>query len=247
MNAPDFQHFQHAFADYLRDPQGKGRPAAVPARRGVVYRELVFNNLAGFLDACFPVARQLLGEPRWRRLQRRFLRDWPLHTPWFREIPHEFVRYLNSDQRPPRLPRWLPELAHYEWIELAVDIMETAKTDFQPLDAQLLDRRLILNPTLQRLHYTWPVHRIGTEYRPRRPQPCVLAVYRDDQEQVRFSELNPLTDRLLALLADGLSARQAIPVLAAENSLALTEQLLAFARTLLDELVEQQIIAGVAP
>ena len=101
----DFQAFQAAFAARLRDPRAAPRPAGVPARRMRVYQEMLFNNICGFLDRCFPVARQLLGEPRWRRLQRRFYRDWPLHTPWFHEIPREFVGFLAAAERGPRLPR----------------------------------------------------------------------------------------------------------------------------------------------
>jgi hypothetical protein len=69
----------------------------------------------------------LLGEQRWRRLNRTFYRDWPLHTPWFREIPREFVRYLAEARHHASLcPAWLAELAHYEWAELAVDVMDCA-------------------------------------------------------------------------------------------------------------------------
>ena len=34
------------------------RPAGVPARRMEVYNELLFNNICGFLDACFPLCRR---------------------------------------------------------------------------------------------------------------------------------------------------------------------------------------------
>ena len=120
-----FQAFQHAFARHLRDPHHTPRPAGVPARRMAVYNELLFNNVCGFLDSCFPVSRRVLGEARWRRLGRSFYRDWPLHSPLYREIPREFVRYLQQTDGL-RLPAWLPELAHYEWAELAVDVMEVA-------------------------------------------------------------------------------------------------------------------------
>ena len=123
-----FQQFQRDFAAHLRDPRRSARPQGLPVRRAGVYRELVFNNLCGVVDKCFPVCRAVLGETRWRRLCRGFLRDGALHTPWFREIPQEFVRYLAASPVP-RLPRWLAELAHYEWAELAVDVMDTSSTE----------------------------------------------------------------------------------------------------------------------
>ena len=113
MNAPDFQDLQRAFGRHIRDPRLSPRPAGVPARRMAVYNELLFNNICGFLDSCFPVCRATLGEKRWRRLNRSYFRDWPSHTPWFREIPREFVRYLNEAEIKQALPAWFAELAHY--------------------------------------------------------------------------------------------------------------------------------------
>ena len=39
----------------------------------------------------------------------------------FREIPRHFVSYLQEGEIRQPLPAWLGELAHYEWVELAVD------------------------------------------------------------------------------------------------------------------------------
>ena len=107
MNTPAFQQFQRDFARRCRDPRA-ARPAGVPARRMAVYEELLFNNITGFLDACFPVCRQLVGEVTWRRLNRGFFRDWRSATPIFREIPQEFLTYLGGCTRP--LPAWFRDL-----------------------------------------------------------------------------------------------------------------------------------------
>lgn len=206
MTQAGFQDFQRAFADHLRDPRRAPMPAGLPARRVAVYRELLFNNLCGFLDTCFPVARATLGERRWRRLNRAFYRDWPLHTPWFREIPREFVRYLIEAK--PAGPPWLPELAHHEWVELALDVLETAIPEHDP-DGDLLARPVILNPARLNLAYRWPVHRIGPQYRPRKPVDTHLLAYRGDDDAVRFVEINAVTARLLALLSEAPTAGEA--------------------------------------
>ena len=191
-----FQAFQREFGRYLRDPHHVARPPGLPARRAGIYRDLVFNNLCGFVDTCFPVCRSLLGEPRWRRLCRTFQRDWPLPSPWFRDIPREFVRYLGAaDIRQP-LPRWLAELAHYEWAELAVDVSDAPIPPCDPA-GDLLEHPVVLNPALMNLAYAWPVQRIGPDYRLRQPQPTHLVVYRDAGDRVRFSEVTPVTGRLL--------------------------------------------------
>lgn len=243
MNA-DFQTFQRDLAAHLRAPRQASRPAGVPARRAGVYRELVFNNLCSFLDPCFPLCRELLGEKRWRRLCRSFLRDWPLHTPWFREIPGEFVRYLGEATSAQALPVWLADLAHYEWAELAVDVMETGKIPANPA-GDLMDEVIVLNPALLNLAYRWPVQHIGPDYRPRRMQATHLVVYRDAADTVRFSEISPLTARLLELLAaKACSGREALSRLAAEINHPQPAQLLAYGRELLAELCAQGILLG---
>lgn len=246
MQRAAFQDFQRAFAQHVRDPRRVPRPAGVPARRMAVYRELLFNNVSGFLDSCLPVCRSLLGEPRWRRLQRRFWRDEPLHSPLHREIPREFVRYLQQGGAA-GLPRWLPELAHYEWIELVVDIMDCELPLHRP-EGDLLQQIVVLNPAHMKLAYDWPVHRIGVDHRPRRPQATQLLVYRDAADTVQFMQLNPVTARLLALLAAApTSGEAACRQLAAELQYPDPEQLIAHGAALLEQLRAQGILLGTRP
>lgn len=239
-----FQQFQHEFAQHVRDPQRWPRPAGVPARRMAVYNELLFNTLCGFLDSSFPLCRQLLGETRWRRLNRAFYRDWPLQTPWFREISCEFVNYLAASQFKPPLPRWFAELAHYEWVELAVDIMDSAP----PLHdeaGELMMHPVVLNPAMMNLAYTWPVHRIGADFRPRKPEATYLLVHRDAHDVVHFSEINAVTARLLTLLSGTHTAGEtACRQIAAELPRISLEQTLAFGATVLDQLRTQGIVLG---
>lgn len=240
-----FQTFQRAFGRHLRDPQHTPRPAGVPVRRMAVYNELLFNNLCGFLNPCFPVCRALLGETRWRRLCRTFYRDWPAYTPWFREIPREFTRYLAGGNIAQRLPTWLAELAHYEWAELAVDIMDCPQPVCDPT-GDLMHAPIMLNPALMNLAYTWPVHRIGPDFRPRKAVATHLVVYRDADDQVQFSEINPVTAQLLSRLAaqpqTGTAACLAIAEALHHPS---PERLLAHGAVLLDDLRRQGIVLGV--
>lgn len=239
-----FQKFQRDMAAHLRQPHHTPRPAGVPARPLALYAELVFNNLSGLLEPCFPVCRQMLGDARWQRLCRTFLRDWPLHTPWFREIPRAFSRYLASAAIAQPLPAWLAELAHYEWAELAVDVMDVVVPEYQPA-GDLLNDPIQLNPALMNLSYSWPVHCISPQYRPRRRRPCHLLVYRSSEGSVRFSEISPSTARLIDLLsATPRSGSQALEILAAELAHPNPQGLRSHGATLLEELRELGIILG---
>ncbi len=215
---PDFQRYQAAFTAHIRDPQANPRPAGVEVRRMKIYNELLYNNVEGFLLACFPVLRKTLGTRRWTRMVRVFFATHRCHTPYFRQIPDEFLQFLQRGWRAPETyPAWLVPLAHYEWIELVLSVSNRTPDHAINPAGNLMDGVPVLNPVLANLRYDWPVHRIA----PRRkiaPAETFLLVYRDAGDAVRFDEINAFTARLLALLEDGTrSGRAALDTLAMES------------------------------
>ncbi|MEY2633441.1 MAG: hypothetical protein RIR00_2095 [Pseudomonadota bacterium] len=235
------------FGHYLRAPGQHRRPAALPAAASRLYSELLFNNFRSFSDACFPLCRGVLGEARWTRLLRRFFRDGGCRTPWFREVPLELVNFVASARGSLRLPAWLPELAHYEWAELAVDTMDVALPPACRTDS-LLDGVIVANPVLLNLSYAWPVPQIGPTWRPRRPQPCQVAVFRDAGDRVRFTLLNPFSARLLSqCCATAGSGRTHLLQLAGEMKLTTTTALLAAGEQELLRWQADGLILGVEP
>jgi hypothetical protein len=239
-----FQSFQQNLARHLRDPHHTARPAGLPARHVAVYNDMLFNNVCGFIDTCMPLSRKLLGEAAWRRLCRTFYRDWPLHTPWFRDIPREFVRYLQTGQPKQPLPRWLPDLAHYEWTELAVDVMDVTRPPANP-QGDLMQHTVVLNPARIDLHYDWAVHRIGEQHKPRKPIATHLVVYRDANDAVKFTEVNAATAHVLALLdTKPITGTQVMQQVAQQMQHPQPKQLVIFGATLLKQLQEQNIILG---
>ena len=220
-NAPEFQAYQLAFARHIRDPKAHARPAGIPARRMKIYNELLYNNLEGFLLACFPVLRALLSDRKWAKLVREFFAEHRCLTPFFRQIPDEFVHYVQSE-RGVRAgdPPFMTELVHYEWIELVLSV-SNKETERERIDPQgdLTCGRPALNPVLALLQYAYPVQRIGPEYKPRTPpaQLTYLLVFRDPDFKVRFIELNPVSARLVDLLQNSkLSTEKALKKIAKE-------------------------------
>jgi uncharacterized protein len=204
MSLPAFQAFQRDFGLYLRDPRRAPKPEGVPDRRAGVYRELLFNNVNGVIEICFPISRRILGEVRWQKLMETFFAEWRSQSPLFCELSREFLRWLNeSEKLPVSLPAFLLELAHYEWAELAVDIMQTQPLPAFESEGDLLQGRPLVAPAHLVLSYQWAVHRIGPDYKPRKPVATQLVVFRNQDERVQFASINPVTARLLALLASG--------------------------------------------
>ncbi len=96
--------------------------------------------------------------------------------------------------------------------------------------------------------YAWPVHRIGPDYRPRRPLATHLVIYRDAGDDVAFAEINPVTARLLALIVEGgRTGSDACRRIAGELGHADPDAVLAHGAGLLAELRGLGIILGVKP
>ena len=199
---PSFQQYQLAFTAHIRNPQLNKRPRGVEARRMQVYNELVYNNLEGFLLACFPVLRKVLGKRNWSKLVREFFATHRCHTPFFRQIPDEFVHYLKNE-RGERAddPAFLQDLAHYEWVELMLSVSnkEIDLTGIDP-DGDLLGGRPALNPLLSLQSYAYAVHRISPRFKPEKQEETHFAIFRNSADEVKFILLNPVSLRLLQLL-----------------------------------------------
>ena len=219
MALPEFQQFQYAFTAHIRDPKAHPRPPGIEARRMKIYNELLYNNTESFLLVCFPVLRQMLSKQKWARLVRAFFSTHRSHTPYFRQIPDEFLQFLQTEwQRPDNYPEYVVELAHYEWIELVLSVsnrsVEEAHID---VEGDLLGQRPVLNPVLANLSYRWPVHRIGPRLKVTTEDTWLL-VFRDAADQVQFMQSNAFTARLLTLLEQGnLTGRAALQVVATES------------------------------
>jgi len=217
---PDLHSAQQHWAAYLRNPTHAAPPPDVEPRRLQVYRDLVFNNIEGFLRNGFPVLHSLYARESWRELVRAFIRDHPCSSPYFLEISQEFLAFLMQHYQPlPADPPFLRELAHYEWVELALDVAEDSLPPPVSPPQPLLETSLQLSPLAWLLAYRFPVHRIGPDFQPQEPgEPVYLLVWRNRAQRVEFMVLNAATARLLELCRDqpGCRAGELIDALAGE-------------------------------
>lgn len=249
----ELHRLQRAFAAHIRDPEGAPAPAGLEDRRLGIYRELFFNNLRDLLGRSFPVTRKILGEEAWQRLVRDWLIQHRAQTPLFLELPREFLTYLAEERAAaPGDPPFLAELAHYEWVELAlaIDEHELLALDVDR-EGDLLTEVPVLSPLAWSLAYTWPVHRLSPDYQPATPpaEPTRLLVWRDRSDKVGFMEINLVTARLVELLAaaDGgapRTGRACMLQIAAELGQAESEAIVAAGVEVLQDLRARDIIVG---
>lgn len=247
---PTFQQKQHAFAAHIRDPDHTAPPAGIEDRRMAIYRELFFNNLEGLLRRSFPVMREILGADAWRGLVREFMVRHRAQTPWFLEVPGELVEFLATPRIQADEPPFLPELAHYEWVELALSVSSECDdlADIEA-DGDLLAGVPVKSVLAWPLSYRFPVHRISKQFQPAEPgaQPTCLVVYRKPDDELAFMELNPLTAALLERIAVNveLTGSELLRDLGSEINYADTAALLEHGRGAMAALHEAGILLGV--
>ncbi|MBG0838757.1 DUF2063 domain-containing protein [Ectopseudomonas toyotomiensis] len=215
---------QRDFAARIRQPEAQPLLAGISAERMAIYEELFFNNVASLVGGAFPVLRGILGGERWQRLLKAFFAEHQAGTPYFLEISQEFIAWLQQGYRAESGdPAFMLELAHYEWVELALDVS----------DAQLPERGW--SSLAWPLAYCWPVQKIGVDHCPTQPpaEPTCLLVWRDRQDQVRFMQLTPFAYQLALRLQAGEPPVQARLELATAHGLAADRAYFDNARALL--------------
>lgn len=233
--------FQHNYSSYLRAPHKQSLPTGVPERRSRVYESLLFNNICGFIDKCFPVARGLAGTDKWLQLSQLFYECWHCQTPVFSQIPKEFARFVAAGTFDIDMHQWLPELLHYEWLELEVDLDQNEVNRVHLLSGT--DDAVMINPTLRVHQYQWPVHKISPSFLPTEPEPVILCVYRTSELDVRFMEINAVTAALLELVQQQTqSPTTALTSLAARLPHLPPQQIHRFGSELIEQLIQADVL-----
>lgn len=248
---PEFQRKQFAFAAHIRDPENNAAPDDVEDRRMAVYRELFFNNLLKLLSGTFPVLKKLHSPEQWHAMVRQFMVAHRAQTPYFLQIPKEFLAFLEDEYQADDSDFvFLTELAHYEWAELALTVSEEHNDDLDVDPAgDLLDRVPVKSRLAWQFAYRFPVHRISESYKPAEPpeQPTFLVIFRSPDDDLGFLELNPVTARLLELIDknEDKTGRELLEVLAAEVSYPDPEALVAHGAQLMQDMRNTHILLGV--
>ncbi|NQZ54378.1 MAG: putative DNA-binding domain-containing protein [Piscirickettsiaceae bacterium] len=236
---------QYQFARYLRDPDNNPLPDNIEQRRMTIYRELFYNNIEGFIANGFPVLKQLFSDEFWHKMIRDFMIKHRSKTPLFHEISREFLAYLDNERDNVDDPAFMKELAHYEWVELALSVLDA---DVKPAQIETGQNCLILtlklSPLAWSLAYHYPVHQINPEFQPKNPseQPVYLLVYRAQDDNVTFLELNPVSARLIDLLNEGLTGQLAAEQISQELKHPNPQVVIDGAKALIDDWLQRGVL-----
>lgn len=245
-NLLSFKQHQANFTTYIRDPKHFPMPQDVKSERMAMYAELIFNNVESFLSSNFPVLKKIFTAQQWLQLVRDFFSQHASKSPYFSEIPQEFLAYLQDERNNPNDYPFLLELAHYEWVEMALSIA-TDELVINSNIENLLDNRILLSPLAWLLGYQFPVQQISPNFLPTEApeQPTLLIVYRNQLDDVKFITINAITYTLLDKIQEnpGLCTRDYLLQVALEIQSGNDDGLvIAGGLQILKELAEKNII-----
>lgn len=237
---------QNQFANHLRNPETNAPVQGLEDRRLNIYRELFFNNVLGFLASGFPVLKSLFEEERWKQLARTFFSEHECRSPYFVDISKEFVEFLSNEyNKVGDEPIFMEELAHYEWIELAISIRKQER-DINIWDENSETSNVALSELAELLSYQFPVHQISPEFQPSESSGVTyFVVYRNSNDEVNFTEINAITAHLLSVVQqadDGISTEKLVLNMCEAMPQVPSEQVVAGAKQILQQMLEAQIL-----
>lgn len=244
-----FQATQRAFASYIREPKRNPLPPGVAERRMRVYAQLFYNNVERFLAETFSVFREITPDADWHALARDFLHRHRATSPYFSQIPEEFLEYLGNadDSARPAVPPFALELCHYEWVRLALRLAADADCVHDDVPLTVADA-VVVSPLAWPLRYAYPVHRINADHQPDAPppQPTFLIAHRDRKDRVSFLTSTATTLRLLQLIGEERPLRDCFATLASESG-GQSDELTRSGLAALNDLHERDIVLRKSP
>lgn len=243
----DFRTKQLEFSAYIRDPLNNPKPVDVKPERMEIYRELFFNNIDSFLSSNFPVLKTILDEQQWFELTQDFFSRHPCTTPYFSEIPEEFLQYLENERKNNTDYPFLLELAHYEWVEMALSIsQQQLPANSEAFINNVAEESITLSDLAWPLAYRFPVQQISLSFLPvEAPDTATfLLVYRDIADEVNFIKIPPITFRLLQLLQenDSIACQQCLATIAKESAHPEPEKIIQAGLEIIKDLAAKNII-----
>jgi hypothetical protein len=170
-----------------------------------IYKSLALEKLNNTMKQSFPLCFKILKD-YWGEIIIDFYHSFPSKSAIYLQISKNFSEYLKSLKfkmkfRKANFPKWLHELAEYEWAEL--DLF-----NFHPQDLTITERKKDLTQgdyvKLMKAHkifkFDYPVSKIVEHLNSKRKiynlaffkkQKETLLIFRDKQNKVRYFLLSP--------------------------------------------------------
>jgi hypothetical protein len=195
------KEIQTQFASYCRHKSDE-LPDGVNELRINKYRSLCDNIIDDTLSQTYPIAKFLLDENQWNTIMDSFIKSHPFSNPQLWKMPKELILFLEDPKQSELLFKpYLIDLLIFEWKEVEIHTMKDVKITFDA-SKELIDQLLVFNPYLEILHLNYAVHDIKKETGTVEKKATKLIVYRDNNDNVQYKEINLLTAHLISSLQE---------------------------------------------
>ncbi|MDO4643691.1 MAG: putative DNA-binding domain-containing protein [Cardiobacteriaceae bacterium] len=176
---PSSAQAQAMFADHVRDPSLPA-PMGIAPERLAVYTKLVRNNLQSFLDLCFSESSAFIDGTQWQDWQNRFLIEARPESPFFTDIPAQFLAYLRSLPEAERPSENILSMMDFE-----VSLLH-AETAIQPESDGLWNDETVLgwSPTARLKAY--PCDFVSSNLEEIDDTPCHVLTWRTRESEVYY-------------------------------------------------------------
>ena len=197
--------FQEQLARAVRRADAAEIGGLAPERLAV-YARLVRNNVRSFIRRCYPETARHSPPEQWAAAQESFIANGCAHSPYFQDIPGEFLAYCRQVFR---LPEHLLELMRFEHSQLLAETAPTPPDNSFEWDEDTLFR---LSSAALLADYPFDPSADPIDFQ---AAPATLLVWQDNEGSVYHSRLDPVDAVLLAAAANPLSQKQICNRLAA--------------------------------
>lgn len=216
-------------------------------KRLLAYHAMVHSRLFKTICSLIGGAADRLGHARLRADVDAWIADPGPKTPYFREIPAEFVGWARGRwEADSALAPWVAELAAHQVLIRTIRNApgEIGAQTNKPLD---LDGPIACNGTARLVRYRWAVHRLpdplGPEHEPSE-EPAIVIAYRGPDLRPSFVDIKPRSAHLLELLLAGKTLREALFGACEATGEALDDTILSVTALTLADLFERHVLLG---
>lgn len=242
------KQLQSDFANNIRQGEFSEQFADIEPRRLAIYERLFHNNVNQFLQGTFPIAYSIFQGDYWDDLVKKFFVGFRCESPYFKDLPMQFLQFLQTYNLSEEL-KFLPELAHYEWIEMALDMSdEILPSEGFDIEGDIAQGIPFISPLVLPLTYQYPVHQIGPTFKPTEPasQPFCFIVYRAPNHKIHFTRTTVMAIQLIMILQENnqRTGSQCVEALIPEGEGVDKAQWLATGVELLNDLQKRGVILG---
>ncbi len=241
-----FQTQQSILAEYTRTGNEKliHKLQNVKEKGIRYYRELIFNIAHDTITNAYPILTDFLGNEQMQTLINNFYTHHHCQTYQVWRMPEEFKDFVTQSETAliEKYP-FIPDLLHFEWIEIEVFMMPDETFPKYQKSGNILKDKLVLNPEIKILALQYPVHFLHPSKitEKEKGQYFVLVHRHPESKEVVFTNLNALGVKIiLHLNGEPLSIDEIEQKIVQQPSLKLKNQI----KQLVRECLNSQIIIG---